>query len=198
MSRYWKTFRSYFLFLSLLTRTRRSYTSGENIKWLNQYTVHPIFIFINFPNFYNICHSLFTLSLWRLKHIPTWNSSFRSILTNGALIIRSSLVHNSALLLYAWLIKSILRTRNEQKKALVFGEKRNSKFAKALPYSISEESQTDSTSRHLRMKIQVFQGLLLFTICVWVSRVDSLLKTLAFVHFCVQQYKFWVWYLSHE
>ena len=75
-----------------------------------------------------------------------------------------------------WLIRSILRTWNKQKKALAFGKKTNSEFAQALPYSISEESQTDRTSRHLRMKIQVFEGLLLFIICVWVSRVDSLLK----------------------
>ena len=38
---------------------------------------------------------------------------------------------------------------NEHKTALGFGKKMSYEFTEALPYSISEESQTDSTSRHL-------------------------------------------------
>ena len=41
------------------------------------------------------------------------------------------------------------KTRNNQEIALVFDMKKSSEFTEALPYSMSEESQTDSTSRHL-------------------------------------------------
>ena len=37
----------------------------------------------------------------------------------------------------------------EQKTASGFGKKLSSEITDTLPYSISEESQTDSTSRHL-------------------------------------------------
>ena len=47
----------------------------RNIKWLAQETVHPIFIFIDFPDLKkNISHSLFTLSLSRLKQFISFIS----------------------------------------------------------------------------------------------------------------------------
>ena len=48
-----------------------------------------------------------------------------------------------------WFTRSILKTWNKQNTALAFGMKTSSGFEEVLPYSISEESQTDSTSRHL-------------------------------------------------
>ena len=48
-----------------------------------------------------------------------------------------------------WFTTSILKHEKNQKIALVFDMKKSSEFAEALPYSMSKESQTDSTSRHL-------------------------------------------------
>ena len=64
------------------------------------------------------------------------------------LTVRSSLVNNSVLSLNG-LPDQFFKTRNEQKTALGVGKKLSSEFTEALPYSLSEESQTDSTSRHL-------------------------------------------------
>ena len=47
------------------------------------------------------------------------------------------------------LLNQFKKTWNERNTALGFGEKTSSDFGEALPYSISEESQTDSTSLHL-------------------------------------------------
>ena len=63
-----------------------------------------------------------------------------------------------------WRTCSILKTWNEQNTALGFGKKTSSEFAEALPYSISEESQTNSTSQHLGDINASFQFVLLPTI----------------------------------
>ena len=65
------------------------------------------------------------------------------------LIIWSSLVHHSVLLLYGPLDQLKKKKWNEPKTASGFDKKLRSEITDTLPYSISEESQTDSSSRHL-------------------------------------------------
>ena len=88
------------------------------------------------------------ISLLRLRYISFLKSSFRSILITCPLIIWSSLVHHSVLLLYGPL-DQLKKKWNEQKTASGFGKKLSSELTDALPYSISEKSKTDCTSRHL-------------------------------------------------
>ena len=52
MSRYWKIYKLFDLpFVS--HKDAMELQQVKNIKSLNQQTVHPFFIFINFPNFYD-------------------------------------------------------------------------------------------------------------------------------------------------